>query len=136
MTVYSTTMQKDQSGRYQNHFHNSSNHSHNKHNYKFSAVYEIDRVGTKKEISDNFIIDEDIAELRARAEFLEYGYDKQEVTFTTFFNDLAINDIIKVYAPSYRVPAELNKDRFIIKRIKQNYKDGALKTIIKAVRYD
>ena len=98
--------------------------------------YEIDREGSTKEINDNFIIDEVTAEKRAIAEFLECGYDKQEVEFTTYFSPLKINDIISIYAPDYRIPKELNKDRFIVKNIKHYFKNGYLKTKIKAVRYD
>jgi len=98
--------------------------------------YEIDREGDTKEITEPFIIDEVTAEKRAIAEFLEFGYDKQEVEFTTYFAPLKINDIISVYAPDYRIPKELNKDRFIVKNIKHYFKSGYLKTKIKAVRYD
>jgi len=103
----------------------------------YSDSYEIDRNGESKEISDNFIIDEITAEKRAIAEFLEYGYNRQVVEFTTYFTDLKINDIIKVSAPDYRVPKELNKDRFIIKNIKHYISAKCyIKSKIKAVRYD
>jgi len=103
----------------------------------YRDIYEIDRNGESKEINDNFIVDETTAEKRAIAEFLEFGYDKQEIEFTTYFVDLKINDIIKVSAPDYRVPKELNKDRFIIKNIKHYISaKGYIKTKIKAVRYD
>jgi len=102
----------------------------------YRNIYEIDRDGESKEIQDNFIIDETIATKRAIAEFLEFGYDKQEVEFTTYFVDLKINDIISISAPDYRVPRELNKDIFIVKNVKHYIKAGYLKTKIKAVRYD
>jgi hypothetical protein len=104
--------------------------------YGYSGSFEIDRTGTKKEIKDDFIIDDNIARERVKAEFLEYGYTKQVVEFTTYFMDMNINDIIKVYAPSYRIPSALNKDRFIVKSIKYYFDNGTLKTKIKAVRYD
>ena len=102
----------------------------------YSAVFEIDRSGESKEINESFLVDETSAKNRAKAEFLEYGYDKQVVEFETYFSDININDIIVVYAPSYRIPAELNKDRFIVKSISHIYQEGKLKSKIKAVRYD
>jgi hypothetical protein len=102
----------------------------------YTGAFSIDRKGGVKEIKNNLITSETIAEVRAKAEFLEYGYDKQEVEFTTYFSDLKINDIIKIYAPSYRIPKELNKDRFIVKNVKHYFKNGNIKTRIRAVRYD
>ena len=104
-------------------------------NFLYSDVYEIDRDGEIKEIRDEFIVNEDIALKRAIAEFLEFG-EKQEVEFITYFAPLKINDIIKISAPTKRIPKELNKDRFIIKNIRHYFKNGVIKTKIKAVRYD
>jgi len=102
----------------------------------YSGVFEIERSGGSKEITDSFIINEDIARLRAISEFLEFGYDRQEVEFITYFSPLKINDIIEFYAPSYRIPKDLTKTRFIVKKITHYFKDGVIKTKIKAVRYD
>jgi hypothetical protein len=104
--------------------------------YLYQDSFEIERQGTAKEIKDEYITDETIATERAKAEFLENGYTKQEVEFTTYFTDISINDIIRIYAPSYRIPSALNKDRFIVKSIKHYFDNGTLKTKIKAVRYD
>ena len=87
-------------------------------------------------INDEKITSEELAEHIAKAEFLENGYINQEVEFTTYFNDLKINDIISIYAPTYRIPRELNKDRFIVKRVEHIFGDGIVKSKIKAVRYD
>ncbi len=102
----------------------------------YSGVFEIEREGESKEIKDSLITDENTATLRATSEFLESGYDKQEVEFSTYFAPLKINDIIEVYAPTYRIPKDLAKTRFIIKKITHYFKDGVIKTKIKAVRYD
>jgi len=102
----------------------------------YSGVFEIDRKGESKEINDSLIANETIATLRATSEFLEYGYDKQEVEFSTYFAPLKINDIIEVYAPTYRIPRDLTKTKFIVKKITHYFKDGVIKTKIKAVRYD
>jgi len=102
----------------------------------YSGVFEIDRQGESKEITDSFIINDDIARSRAVSEFLEYGYDKQTVEFSTYFAPLKINDIIEVSAPTYRIPKDLTKTRFIIKGITHYFKNGYIKTKIKAVRYD
>ena len=104
--------------------------------FLYTGAFEIERNGSVKTIKDNFITDENTAQLRAIAEFLENGYDKQIVEFETYFVDVKVNDIIKVYAPSYRVPAELNKDRFIVKKVTHYFKDGFIRTKIKAIRYD
>ena len=93
-------------------------------------------VGKVKEIFDNNIIDENTALLRANAEMLEFGLDKQTVTFSTFYTHIGVGDIIKISAPDYRVPKELNKDRFIIKSIKSTFIGAKAKNEIKAVRYD
>jgi len=104
--------------------------------FLYIGAFEIERDGSVKTIKDDFITDENTAQLRAIAEFLEYGYNKQVVEFETYFVDVNINDIIKVYAPSYRVPVELNKDRFIVKNVKHYFKNSEIRTRIKAVRYD
>jgi hypothetical protein len=104
--------------------------------YLYQGSFEIERQGTIKEIKDEFVTNENIATERAKAEFLEYGYTKQEVEFMTYFTDISINDIIRIYAPSYRIPSALNNDRFIVKGIKIYFDNGTLKTKIKAVRYD
>ena len=103
-----------------------------------SLKYELDGLnnGGTLTINDERIITEEIADIIARAEFLENGYINQVVEFTTDFNDLKINDIISIYAPTYRIPRELNKDRFIVKRIEHIFQDGFIKSRIKAVRYD
>jgi len=102
----------------------------------YSGVFEIDRDGESKEITDNFITTNTTATLRAISEFLEFGYDKQVVEFSTYFAPLRPNDIIEVHAPTYRIPKDLTKTRFIIKGISHYFKDGYVKTKIKAVRYD
>ena len=101
------------------------------------ATYYLENAkGSFISIDDERIISEDIADKIARAEFLENGYTNQIVEFTTDFTDLKINDIISIYAPSYRIPRELNKDRFIVKRVEHIFQNGFLKSRIKAVRYD
>ena len=102
----------------------------------FKGAYKLDRKGEVKEISEPLIIDDTVATLRVKAEFLEYGYDKQEVDFTTYFTPLKINSIIKIYAPNYRIPKNLEKDRFIVKKVTHTFKDGIIKTKLKAIRYD
>ena len=102
----------------------------------YSGVFEIERKGESKEITDSFIINEEIATLRAISEFLEFGYDKQEVEFVTYFAPLKINDVIEIYAPSYRIPKDLTKKRFIIKGITHYFNSGYINTKIKAIRYD
>jgi len=92
--------------------------------------------GDVKEILSPLLTTEESAKNRAIAELLEYGTLKQEVEFTTYFTDLKVNDIISIYAPKYRIPKDLTKDRFIVKSVTHNFADGYAKTTIKAVRYD
>ena len=103
---------------------------------QFSKTYELNKQGKAKEINSPYIINDSIAQKRATAEFLEYGYDKQTVEFTTLFNPLKLNEIISISAPEMRIPKELNKDRFIVKNIKHSFSSGYMKTTIKAIRYD
>jgi len=102
----------------------------------WSGQFKIETLGGEEIIKDERVTNELIATQIARAEFLENGYINQVVEFTTDFNDLKINDIISIYAPTYRIPRELNKDRFIVKRIEHIFQDGFIKSRIKAVRYD
>ena len=102
----------------------------------YKGTFEIDRSGEPKEINESLLTDEASAMLRVTAEFLEYGYDKQEVEFTTYFIPLKINNIISISAPDYRIPKDLSKDRFIVKKVTHYFKDGVIKTKIKGVRYD
>ena len=107
-------------------------------NSSYSGAYELEDLtdGGVLSITDDRVLNETIADKIARAEFLENGYINQVVEFTTDFIDLKINDIISIYAPTYRIPRELNKDRFIVKRIEHIFQDGFIKSRIKAVRYD
>ena len=115
---------------------NSSKITTEDSNSTYKDTYEIDRKGESKEVSDALITTEEIALTRATAEFLEYGYDKQTVEFTTHFSPLKINDIISIYAPNYRIPKDLKKDRFIVKKVTHLFQDGVIKTKLKGVRYD
>jgi len=92
--------------------------------------------GSSKTINDANILDENTATLRGEAEFLENGMDMQTVTFTTYYTHLQVGDIIKISAPSYRVPKELNKDRFIVDSIKSTFQGAKALNVVKAVRYD
>ena len=111
-------------------------------NIRSSNAYAVEYVldgltnGGIMAINDERVLNETIAEKIARAEFLDNGYTNQVVEFTTDFTDLQINDIISIYAPTYRIPRELNKDRFIVKRVEHIFQDGFIKSRIKAVRYD
>jgi len=102
----------------------------------YSASYEIKKNGISKEIQEPLITTDAIATARATAEFLEYGYDKQTVEFTTFFSPLKLNEIISISAPEMRIPKDLDKDRFIVKNVKHSFSSGYMKTTVKAIRYD
>jgi len=112
--------------------------SENQVKQAWSGVFILDEVknGGEESINDERVVNETIATQIAKAEFLENGYINQVVEFTTDFIDLKINDIISIYAPTYRIPRELNKDRFIVKRVEHIFQDGFIKSKIKAVRYD
>ena len=102
----------------------------------FYAVYAIDPDGGVKKIHDARIINEQMADERGKAELLEHGYKKQVVEFTTILSHVNINDIIAISAPSFRVPKELNKNRFIVKSVEHSITPGSIITKISAVRYD
>lgn len=108
----------------------------NYNNNAFYAVYTIDPDGGVKEIHDARIINEEMADERGKAELLEHGYNKQVVEFTTILSHVNINDIIAISAPSFRVPRELNKNRFIVKSIEHSITPSSITTKITAVRYD
>ena len=115
----------------------NSKEQENENFNSYYAIYKINNNQNKtKDIKDNRIINENISDERAKSEFLENGYIKQVVEFTTDFIDLEINDIISIYAPSYRIPKELNKDRFIVKLVEHYFTSNSIKTKIRAVRYD
>ena len=109
-----------------------------KNSNAYSADYFLEGLknGGVLSVNDERIINEEIADKIARAEFLENGYINQVVEFITDFTDLKINDIISIYAPTYRIPRELNKDRFIVKKVNHIFEDGFIKTVIRALRYD
>ena len=89
-----------------------------------------------KDIDESLLNDQASAQKRAIYEFLHNGLDKQEIEFETPFVDLSINSIIAVYAPRKRVPADLTKDRFIVKSTEHIFSSGFFKTRVRAVRYD
>jgi len=76
------------------------------------------------------------AEKRAITEFMKRGMLTQTVTFTTYFVDLQINDIISLTIPEKRIPKELNKDRFIVKEVTHNITDKSITTTLRVERYD
>jgi len=102
----------------------------------YRGAFEIDKKGEVREIRESLIVNEEMGQVRAIAEFLEDGYEKQEVTFTTYFSPLKLNDIISIYSPENRIPKKLSKDRFIVKKIIHTFKDGVAQTKITGVRYD
>ena len=102
----------------------------------FYGVFKIDKNLKEREIKEPFLKNEESAKLRIIREFLNAGFDKQIVEFETYFVDLKINDVITISAPEFRIPKELNKDKFIVKKVTHYYKFAKLTTKIKAVRYD
>ncbi|MRJ06258.1 MAG: hypothetical protein C6I01_01900 [Epsilonproteobacteria bacterium] len=100
------------------------------------GAFELPWEGGVKEIKEIRINTPEAGELRAISEFLEGGYIKQEVEFTAPFAPVKPNDIIRIYAPDFRVPSDLTKDLFIVKEVKHYIGAGYIKTKIKGVRYD
>ena len=87
-------------------------------------------------ISEPLLNTETLARLRAISEFIKQGMKKQTVTFTMFFVDLHINDILKLSVPERRIPRELNKDRFIVKKVTHNITSNSITTTLEVERYD
>lgn len=102
----------------------------------YEAVFEIDKKGDSKEINEPLLKDELSALTRAKAEFLENGFDKQSVEFSTYFLELHVGDVIEVFAPIYNVPSDLTKSRFIVENVKHSFKDGEILSTVRGVRYD
>ena len=88
------------------------------------------------EIDEPLLNNKNVAKKRAIAEFIEHSMIIQTVTFTTYFVDLHINDIISLSIPERRIPKALNKDRFIVKNVTHNITNGAITTTLKVERYD
>ncbi len=109
-----------------------------KHSNAVSLEFELEDVpnGATLTINDEAIITKAQAYAFARAKFLKDGYITQKVLMTVDFFDLQPGDIIRVQAPSRRVPKELHKDRFIVKQIEHLFLEGMIKTRIEAERYD
>ena len=87
-------------------------------------------------ITEPLINTEGQATRRAMSEFIKHAMKTQSVTFTTFFTDLHINDIIALKVPEKRIPRELNKDRFIVKKVTHNIDTDAITTTLEVERYD
>ena len=87
-------------------------------------------------INEPLINTEELGRYRAITEFIKNAMKTQSVTFTVFFVDLHINDIIILTVPEKRIPRELNKDRFIVKKVTHNIGDDAITTTLKVERYD
>ena len=104
---------------------------------KFEYCVILDGVnGTVKKIFDDNIIDSNIGDLRGKAELLLNGTVKQEINFVTYFTFIDVGDIIEISAPKYRVPKELDKNRFIVESVKSDFQGAKALNSIKAVRYD
>ena len=88
------------------------------------------------DITESLINNGATAKKRAITEFIQHGMKTQSITFTTYFIDLHINDIIKLTVPEKRIPRELNKDRFIVKKVTHNIGEDAITTTLKVERYD
>jgi len=102
----------------------------------YYGVRKIEKEAKDKSIIEPLLNNEESAKLRAISEFLNSGFDKQVVEFETYFVDLKINDVIIISAPDFRVPKDLTKNKFIVKKITHYYKLAKLTTKIKAIRYD
>ena len=79
----------------------------------------------EKTISDVLLDTEALAQERAKSEFLKNSYKLNEVTFSTYRTDFAKNDTINVYGIPY-----------LVKSITTSIDKVAIKTKIKAIRYD
>ena len=102
----------------------------------YEAIFEIPKEGGSKEIHEALLKNEVSALTRAKAEFLQEGYDKQTVEFKTYFLELNVGDTIEVFAPIYNVPSDLSKSRFIVENLKHSFKDGEILSTVRGVRYD
>ena len=78
-----------------------------------------------KHIVDELISDVDIATQRAASEFLDNGYKKRFVNFTTHRTDIAISDIINVSGLAY-----------IVTKTTVRYNKGQIVTHVEGVRYE
>ncbi len=105
-------------------------------NNGFTYSKKIDKKGITKEITEPLLSNETSSKLRAIQEILDFGYENEIVEFETYFVDLKINDVIKISAPTFRIPRELNKDKFIVKKITHYFKLGEFRSKVKAIRYE
>lgn len=107
-------------------------------NLNFSFIGELEDKKSEdiKFFDEPRIINESIAESRCRAELLTNGYNKQVISFTTYWQNIKLNDIINLSFPTYNIPKELNKDRFIVKEKKTSIESGKFLMTLKVVRYD
>ena len=79
-------------------------------NADFEYVFVLDggKSGTMT-IVDESLSDQTAAELRARSEFLDNGYKKRFISFSTYNTSLSVNDIIMVNGLKYKI-VELTYD--------------------------
>jgi len=78
-----------------------------------------------KTIVNPLLSTEDVAEQRARYEFMENGYEKKYITFDTYRTDLIVNNIILVKGLKYKVTD-----------ISISSNKTKMKTTVKGVRYE
>lgn len=100
----------------------------------FRFTYNIN--GSTKSISDKDLNSIESATGYATKEFLLNGTDVQTVTFQTYARGLNVNDIISIILPEYKIPVNLTKNAFIVRKIVTLYVGAKALDTITGVRYD
>ena len=76
-------------------------------------------------ITDELFLNEEIAEQRAKAEFLEKGHKKINVSFATWRTDIKVGDIVRIEGLPY-----------LVLRTHVFWRKGEIGSSIEAVRYE
>lgn len=76
-------------------------------------------------ITNELFTNEEIAEQRAKAEFLEKGHKKINVSFATWRTDIKVGDIVQIEGLSY-----------LVLRTHVFWKNGEIGSFIRGVRYE
>ncbi len=100
----------------------------------FRFIYNSD--GITKSISDKDLNSKESAEGHAKKLFLEMGNDIESVTVKTYSRGLRLNDVISVMLPEYKIPKDLTKNKFIVRKVITEYKGATTYDTIIGVRYD
>ncbi len=92
--------------------------------------------GVLENVSDKDLNSLEAAKGYSNRQFLISGNDVQTTVCKTFSRGLRMNDIIQILLPEYKIPIDMTKNLFIVRKVVTEYSGAKTFDTITGVRYD